>query len=94
MRGALTSAGDDMSDDVWATAFADHLARYGGDASNYSAHSLLLVTAGAEIISEICGALGVGVEVRTNPTMLFQLPNGNAGLPADVGVLQYHGTRG
>jgi hypothetical protein len=52
------------------------------------------VTALAEIISEACGALGVGVEVFTDPTMLVQLPNGNDGLPADVGVLHYHGIRG
>jgi hypothetical protein len=52
------------------------------------------VTALAEIISEIRGALGVGVEVLTDPTMLVQLPNGNDGLPADVGVLHYHGIRG
>jgi hypothetical protein len=26
--------------------------------------------------------------------MLVQLPNGNDGLPADVGVLHYHGIRG
>jgi hypothetical protein len=51
------------------------------------------VTALAEIISEVRGALGVGVEVLTDPTMLVQLPNGNDGLPADVGVLHYHGIR-
>jgi hypothetical protein len=48
----------------------------------------------AEIISDVQGALGVGVEVLTDPTMLVQLPNGNDGLPADVGVLYYHGIRG
>jgi hypothetical protein len=52
------------------------------------------VTALAEIISKARGALGVGVEVLTYPTMLVQLPNGNDGLPADVGVLHYHGIRG
>jgi hypothetical protein len=52
------------------------------------------VTALAEIISEVRGALGVGVEVLKDPTMLVQLPNGNNGLPADVGVLHYHGIRG
>jgi hypothetical protein len=36
----------------------------------------------------------VGVEVLTHPKMLIQLPNGNAGIPADVGVLHYHGIRG
>jgi hypothetical protein len=52
------------------------------------------VTALAEIISKVRGAIGVGVEVLTDPTMLVQLPNGNDGLPADVGVLHYHGIRG
>jgi hypothetical protein len=48
----------------------------------------------AEIISEVLGALRVGVELLTDPTMLVQLPNGNDGLPADVDVLHYHGIRG
>jgi hypothetical protein len=52
------------------------------------------VPALAEIISEVRGALGVGVKVFTYPTMLVQLPNGNDGLPADVGVLHYHSIRG
>jgi hypothetical protein len=92
MRGAFASAGVDMSDGAWATPFADHLARCGGDASVHTAHSWL-VTAPAEIISEVRGALGFGVEVLTYPMMLVQLPNGNDGLPADVGVLHYHGIR-
>jgi hypothetical protein len=45
------------------------------------------VTALAEIISEVRGALGIGVEVLTDP-------NGNDGRLADVGVLHYHGIRG
>jgi hypothetical protein len=48
----------------------------------------------AEIISEVCDALKVGIEVLTYPTMLVQLPNGNDGLPADVAILHYHGIRG
>jgi hypothetical protein len=52
------------------------------------------VTILAEIISEVRGALGIGVEVLANPTMLVQLPNGNDGLPVDVVVLHYHGIRG
>jgi hypothetical protein len=93
MGGAFESAGVDMSDDAWATTFADHLARCGGDASVHTAHSWL-VTALAEIISEIPGALGVDVEFLTDPTMLVQLPNDNDGLLADVGVLHCHGIRG
>jgi hypothetical protein len=82
----------DMSDDAWATAFADYLARCSGDASIHTAHSWL-VAALAEIISEVHGALGVGIEVLTYHAMLVQLPKGNDGLPADVGVLHYHGIR-
>jgi hypothetical protein len=67
--GAFELAGVDMSDDAWATAFADHLARCGGDASAHTAHSWLL-TALAEIISEVRGALGDGVKVFTAPMML------------------------
>jgi hypothetical protein len=93
MRGAFASAGVDMSDNALATAFADDLARCGGDASVHTAHSWL-VTALAEIICEDRGALGVGVEVLTNSMMLVELPNGNDGLSADVGVLHYHGIRG
>jgi hypothetical protein len=52
------------------------------------------VTALAEFFSEVRGALGVGVDVLTYPTMLVQLPNGNDGLPADVGVWHCHGIRG
>jgi hypothetical protein len=52
------------------------------------------VTALAEIISEVRGALGDGVEALTYPMILVQLPNGNDGLPADVGVFHYHGIRG
>jgi hypothetical protein len=52
------------------------------------------VTAVTEVISEVRGALEVGVEALIDPTILIQLPNGNDGLPADVGVLHYHGVRG
>jgi hypothetical protein len=54
------------------------------------------VTTLAEIISEIRGTLGVGVEVvLTEPTMmLVQLLNGNDGPPEDAGVLHHHGVRG
>jgi hypothetical protein len=90
--GAFASAGVDMSDDAWTTAFNDHLARYGEGASVHIAHSWL-VTALAEIISEVRGAHGVGVEVLTYISQRH-FPNGNDGLPADVGVLQCHGIRG
>jgi hypothetical protein len=82
-----------MSNDAWATVIIDHFARRGGDTSVHTAHSWL-VTALAEIISEVRGALGVGVEIPIYPTMLIQLPNRNEGLPVHVGVLHYHGIRG
>jgi hypothetical protein len=85
--------GVDMSHDAWAIAFADHFARCGGNVSVHTAHSWL-VTALTEIISKVRGALGVGVEVLTDPTMLVQLPNGNDGLHEDVIVLHYPGIRG
>jgi hypothetical protein len=91
VRNAFESADVGMSDDAWATAFAYHLARYGGDFSVHTANSWL-VTALAEVISEVRGALVVGDEVLTDPTA--QLPNGNDGHPADVGVLHYYGIRG
>jgi hypothetical protein len=53
-----------------------------------------LVTAIAEVISEVHGELGVDAEALTDPTMLVQLPCGNDGLPADVGILHYYGIRG
>jgi hypothetical protein len=53
-----------------------------------------LVTALVEIISEVRGVLGVGVDVLPDPRIEVKLPNGNDGLPADVGVLHYHGIRG
>jgi hypothetical protein len=52
------------------------------------------VAAIAEIISKVRGAFGVGVEALIDPSMFVQLPNGNDGLPADVGVLHDHGIRG
>jgi hypothetical protein len=93
MRVAFASVGVDMSDDAWATAFADHWARCGEDALVHTAHSWI-VTALWEIISEVRGALKVGVEVFKDPTTLVQLPNGNDGFPADVGSFHYHGIRG
>jgi hypothetical protein len=52
------------------------------------------VTALEEITSEVHGALGIDVKVLTSPTISVQLPNGNDGHPADVGVLHYHGIQG
>jgi hypothetical protein len=59
----------DMLDSAWAIAFAKHLARCGGDASIHTARSWLVKPL-AEIVSKVRGALGVGVEVLKDPTML------------------------
>jgi hypothetical protein len=88
MRGALASAGVDMSYDAWATVFANHLARCGGDALVHTAHSWL-VTALAEIISEVRGGLGVSVEVLIDPHDVSsnpQAPAGGASAAAPEGV--------
>jgi hypothetical protein len=69
MRGASESAGVDMSDDAWITAYADLLARCGGDASAHAIDSWLKAAL-TEFISKIRGALGVGVEVLTTPMEL------------------------
>jgi hypothetical protein len=63
-------------------------ARCGGDASVHIGHSWL-VMALAKVIGDVRGALGVGVEVFTDPTMLVQLlNNGNDGLrPCGYGCL-------
>jgi hypothetical protein len=58
-----------MSDDAWAISFTYHLARCGGGAYVHTAHPWL-VSALTEIISEVRVALGVGVEVLTDPTIL------------------------
>jgi hypothetical protein len=51
------------------------------------------MTALAKITSKIHGELGVSVKVLTDPTILEELPNGNDGSNADMGVLHYYGTR-
>jgi hypothetical protein len=58
-----------MSDETWATAFADLLVGCGRDASVHSGYSWL-ITALSEFVSEIRGVLGVGVEVLMDSTML------------------------
>jgi hypothetical protein len=55
---------------------------------------LHLLTTWLDVAEIVCGEVGVDVEVLTDPAMLVELPNGNDGLPADVGVLHYHGIRG
>jgi hypothetical protein len=57
-----------MSDDAWAIAFADHLARCGRDASVHTGHSWL-VTVLAEISSEIRGASSYKAQGRQASTI-------------------------
>jgi hypothetical protein len=94
MRGALESLGVDMSDDTWATAeFVDHLARWGGDTSVHTAHSWLVTALAESSPRFMASSPGVSVKVFTDPTILAKLPNGNDGLPKDMGVVQCHGIR-
>jgi hypothetical protein len=52
------------------------------------------VTALVKSISEFRGALGVGVEVVTDSTILVEFHDDSDGLIGDVGVLHYYGIRG
>jgi hypothetical protein len=65
MRGVFASAGVDMLDDAWATAFADHLARCGGYTLVHTAHSWL-VTALTEIIIIVAHS-GLGSRFSQTP---------------------------
>jgi hypothetical protein len=60
--------------------FSSSKNRCGRYALVHTTHSWLL-TALSEIITEVSGALGVGVEVLKNPTMLVQLPKRNDAPP-------------
>eukprot|EP00873_Tetraselmis_striata_P029088 jgi/Tetstr1/449352/TSEL_003865.t1 len=79
--------------ELGAVAYADHVARcYGGD-SNHAAHEWA-----AHGLSDVChdvkSALGVGVQILTDPSVLVSLPKGSDGRPADVGLFGYGGIRG
>eukprot|EP00873_Tetraselmis_striata_P004982 jgi/Tetstr1/425246/TSEL_015701.t1 len=77
----------------WAVAYADHVARCSGGDSNHAAHEWA-----AHGLSDIChdvkSALGVGVQILTEPSVLVSLPKGSDGRPADVGLFGYGGIRG
>eukprot|EP00873_Tetraselmis_striata_P040919 jgi/Tetstr1/461183/TSEL_006320.t1 len=61
--------------------------------SNHAAHEWA-----AHGVSDIChdvkSALGVGVQILTDPSVLVSLPKGSDGRPADVGLFGYGGIRG
>eukprot|EP00873_Tetraselmis_striata_P020875 jgi/Tetstr1/441139/TSEL_029400.t1 len=47
-----------------------------------------------DICHDVKSALGVGVQILTDPSVLVSLPKGSDGRPADVGLFGYGGIRG
>eukprot|EP00873_Tetraselmis_striata_P009071 jgi/Tetstr1/429335/TSEL_019253.t1 len=94
MLARFEDAGVDFTPSTWAVAYADHVARCSawGD-SNHAAHEWA-----AHGLSDVChdvkSALGVGVQILTDPSVLVSFPKGNDGRPADVGLFVYGGIRG
>eukprot|EP00873_Tetraselmis_striata_P014210 jgi/Tetstr1/434474/TSEL_023566.t1 len=64
----------------------------GGDSTHaaheWAAHGL------SDICHDVKSALGVGVQILTDPSVLVSLPKGSDGRPADVGLFGYGGIRG
>eukprot|EP00873_Tetraselmis_striata_P044262 jgi/Tetstr1/464526/TSEL_009283.t1 len=93
MLARFEDAGVDFTPSTWAVAYADHVARCSGGDSNHAAHEWA-----AHGLSDIChdvkSALGVGVQILTDPSVLVSLPKGSDGRPADVGLFGYGGIRG
>eukprot|EP00873_Tetraselmis_striata_P042072 jgi/Tetstr1/462336/TSEL_007342.t1 len=93
MLARFEDAGADSSPSTWAVAYADHVARCSGGDSNHAAHEWA-----AHGLSDVChdvkSALGVGVQILTDPSVLVSLPKGGDGRPADVGLFGYGGIRG
>eukprot|EP00873_Tetraselmis_striata_P041999 jgi/Tetstr1/462263/TSEL_000661.t1 len=48
----------------------------------------------SDICHDVKSALGVGVQILTDPSVLVSLPKGSDGRPADVGLFGYGGIRG
>eukprot|EP00873_Tetraselmis_striata_P015778 jgi/Tetstr1/436042/TSEL_024921.t1 len=92
MLARFEDAGVDFTP-TWAVAYADHVARCSGGDSNHAAHEWA-----AHGLSDIChdvkSALGVGVQILTDPSVRVSLPKGSDGRPADVGLFGYGGIRG
>eukprot|EP00873_Tetraselmis_striata_P007123 jgi/Tetstr1/427387/TSEL_017551.t1 len=78
MMARFEDAGVDFTPSTWAVAYADHVARCSGGDSNHTAHEWA-----AHGLSDIChdvkSALGVGVQILTDPSVLVSLPKGIAG---------------
>eukprot|EP00873_Tetraselmis_striata_P020702 jgi/Tetstr1/440966/TSEL_029234.t1 len=93
MLARFEDAGVEFTPSSWAVAYADHVARCSGGDSNHAAHEWA-----AHGLSEIChdvkSAVGVGVQILTDPSVLVSLPKGSDGRPADVGLFGYGGIRG
>eukprot|EP00873_Tetraselmis_striata_P028953 jgi/Tetstr1/449217/TSEL_036424.t1 len=93
MLARFEDAGVEFTPSTWAVAYADHVARCSGGDSNHAAHKWA-----AHGLSDIChdvkSALGVGVHILTDPSVLVSLPKGSDGRPADVGLFGYGGIRG
>eukprot|EP00873_Tetraselmis_striata_P011920 jgi/Tetstr1/432184/TSEL_021640.t1 len=93
MLARFEDAGVEFTPSTWAVAYADHVARCSGGDSNHAAHEWA-----AHGLSDIChdvkSALGVGVQILTDPSVLVSLPKGSNGRPADVGLFGYGGIRG
>eukprot|EP00873_Tetraselmis_striata_P027880 jgi/Tetstr1/448144/TSEL_035437.t1 len=93
MLARFEDAGVEFTPSTWAVAYADHVARCSGGVSNHAAHEWA-----AHGLSDIChdvkSALGVGVQILTDPSVLVSLPKGSDGRPADVGLFGYGGIRG
>eukprot|EP00873_Tetraselmis_striata_P005317 jgi/Tetstr1/425581/TSEL_016002.t1 len=93
MLARFEDAGVDFTPSTWAVAYADHVARcFGGD-SNHAAHEWA-----AHGLSDVChdvkSALGVGVQILTDPSVLVSLPKGSDGRPAEIGLFGNCGFRG
>eukprot|EP00873_Tetraselmis_striata_P039888 jgi/Tetstr1/460152/TSEL_005468.t1 len=93
MLALFEDAGVEFTPSTWAVAYADHVARCSGGDSNHAANEWA-----AHGLSDIChdvkSALGVGVQILTDPSVLVSLPKGSDGRPADVGLFGYGGIRG
>eukprot|EP00873_Tetraselmis_striata_P012666 jgi/Tetstr1/432930/TSEL_022270.t1 len=93
MLASFEDVGVEFTPSAWAVTYADHVSRCSGGDSNHAAHEWA-----AHGLSDVChdvkSALGVGVPILTDPSVLVSLPKGSAGRPADVGLFGYDGIRG
>eukprot|EP00873_Tetraselmis_striata_P012269 jgi/Tetstr1/432533/TSEL_021906.t1 len=90
MLAGFEDAVVEFTPSTWAVAYADHVAHCSGGDSNHewAAHGL------SDICHDVKSALGVGVQILTDPSVLVSLPKGSDGRPADVGLFGYGGIRG